>query len=112
MGQPLFQWAMPDGFPDRAEAWQNNLLPRWQFALALASDELDHTRVPWDSLQSLVGAGSMRETLNNFSLLLLGGELPHERLDALAQTLRDVPAEHAAQAAVAVLVASPQYQWR
>lgn len=112
MGQPLFQWAMPDGFPDRATAWQNNLLSRWQFALALGSDEIGGTQVNWEWLSAIGGDGSLRDALDTFSLILLGGHLPGERLQTLVTQLGNVPPEHVAQTAVAVLVASPQYQWR
>ncbi len=112
MGQPLHQWDMPDGFPDRAEAWQNNLLARWQFALALASDEIQGTRVNWAQLQNIAGDGSLRDALRNFSLLLLGAELPKTNLDTLAEMFRRVPQEKNVPFALAVLIASPQYQWR
>ncbi len=112
MGQPLFQWAMPDGFPDRASAWQNNLLSRWQFAIVLASDEIQGARVEWNELQNIAGDGSMRDALRNFSALLLGDGLPKTNIEMLAEKLRDVPQEFVAQTAVAVLLASPQYQWR
>lgn len=112
MGQPLFQWAMPDGFPDRANAWQHNLLSRWQFALALASDQITGTRTDWDSLRELAADGSLRSTFQAFSSRLLGTELPTEALVALTETLRNVPKENALQTAVAIIIASPQYQWR
>lgn len=112
MGQPLFQWAMPDGFPDRVTAWQNNLLPRWQFALALASDEIKGTRVNWESLLSISGDGSLRAALDGLGLVLLGGELPRDRIDAAVARLGSVSPDHVVQTAIALLIASPQYQWR
>lgn len=112
MGQPLFQWAMPDGFPDYASAWQNNLLSRWQFALALASDEINGINTDWDGLRELVADGSVRGMLQAFGARLFGGELPKSALDTLSETLQDVPKEYALQTVVAVLLASPQYQWR
>ncbi len=45
MGQPLYQWPMPDGFPDRTAAWTGSLLPRWNFALDLCSGKLDGVTV-------------------------------------------------------------------
>lgn len=112
MGQPLFQWAMPDGFPDRASAWQNNLLPRWQFALALANDEIQGTRVNWEQLQNSAGDGSLRDALKHFSARLLGYELPKINLGAAVKNLRGVPPEKNTQTALALIIASPQYQWR
>lgn len=112
MGQPLFQWAMPDGFPDRAEAWQHNLLPRWQFALAVASEGIDGTKVDWTEIAALAGDGSMGEAFRTLSPLLLGEELPQSAIRTLTETMGDVPQESVTQTALAVLVASPQYQWR
>ena len=50
MGQPLFAWPTPDGFPDRNADWMNNLLPRWQFALALAQNQLSGTAIDLSAL--------------------------------------------------------------
>ena len=40
LGQPLFQWSTPDGYPDYAGAWinTNGLLGRWNIALGLTQD--------------------------------------------------------------------------
>ena len=51
MGQPLFQWPMPDGFPDHTGAWAGSLLPRWNFALALLKGEISGTVVEADPTQ-------------------------------------------------------------
>ena len=45
MGQPLYQWPMPDGFPEKASAWTGSLLSRWNFAFALASNGIEGTTV-------------------------------------------------------------------
>lgn len=110
MGQPLFQWAMPDGFPDRVAAWENNLLSRWQFALALASDEIRGTTVNWSQLQ--FDNSTLSEAFNSLSTLLLGNTLPKTALDALTQILGDIPQEKFTQVATAILISSPPYQWR
>ncbi len=52
MGQPLHQWPMPDGYPDKTAAWTGSLLARWNFALALCANEIPSTRVP-DEVQVL-----------------------------------------------------------
>ena len=44
MGQLYFNWTTPDGYPDRSEAWQGNLMPRWQFAFALIRNEIKGTK--------------------------------------------------------------------
>lgn len=45
MGQPLHQWPMPDGYPDRTSSWTGSLLARWNFALALCSGNIPGTTV-------------------------------------------------------------------
>ena len=50
MGQPMFQWPRPDGFPDRSASWANCLSARWQFALNLAAGKLPNTSIPWKAL--------------------------------------------------------------
>jgi uncharacterized protein (DUF1800 family) len=37
LGQALFQWETPDGFPDLMEYWAGNLTPRWSYLTALAN---------------------------------------------------------------------------
>ena len=37
LGQPLFLWDTPDGFPDLMEYWVGNITPRWAYATSLAS---------------------------------------------------------------------------
>ena len=29
MGQPLFGWPMPNGYPTDAKSWTGGLIPRW-----------------------------------------------------------------------------------
>ena len=37
LGQPLFVWDTPDGYPDKIEYWAGNIVPRWQFGTTLSS---------------------------------------------------------------------------
>jgi uncharacterized protein (DUF1800 family) len=37
LGQSLFAWDTPDGYPDKAEYWAGNILPRWNFAVSLSN---------------------------------------------------------------------------
>jgi uncharacterized protein (DUF1800 family) len=37
LGQPLFAWDTPDGYPDKAEYWAGNILPRWNFAVTASN---------------------------------------------------------------------------
>lgn len=112
MGQPLFQWATPDGFPDTTDAWKNNLVPRWQFAMALAADELEGVSVAWENLAHVTRANSFGGALQGFSALLLGHELPKTIVQELEQQRRGVDVELTLPLALAIVLASPQYQWK
>ncbi|MCG9896324.1 MAG: DUF1800 domain-containing protein [Fimbriimonadaceae bacterium] len=87
MGQPLYQWPMPDGYPIDAEAWTGSMLGRWNFAFALMHNRIDGTRVP-DSRRL---QGDERSILGR-------------RLDGLAS---DTPADR-----IALALAGPDFQWR
>ena len=45
LGQLPFAWPTPDGYPDNEEHWSARMLPRWNFALALAANAIPGTRV-------------------------------------------------------------------
>ncbi|MBA3671048.1 MAG: DUF1800 domain-containing protein [Gemmatimonadaceae bacterium] len=43
VGQPLFMYETPDGYPDKVEYWGGNIMPRWNYAstiTALAAGEV------------------------------------------------------------------------
>jgi len=47
MGQPLYQYQPPTGFPDRADHWMSDgsLVARLNFAVTLASGRIPDTRI-------------------------------------------------------------------
>lgn len=45
MGQAMYEWPMPDGYPIDARSWAGSMVPRWKFAHALASDAINGTHV-------------------------------------------------------------------
>jgi len=49
MGQLPFNWPTPDGYPDKEQHWQSYLLPRWNFAIAAANNQIKGTTVDLDS---------------------------------------------------------------
>jgi hypothetical protein len=68
--------------------------------------------VDWQALAEIAGDGPMQTTLQRISMLLLGTRLPVERVAAVERALGQVPEDARIQTAVAVLLGSPQYQWR
>jgi hypothetical protein len=47
MGQPLYRYQAPTGFPDRSDFWMSNglVLERINFAIALTGNRIQGTRV-------------------------------------------------------------------
>ncbi|HEU4388177.1 MAG TPA: DUF1800 domain-containing protein [Blastocatellia bacterium] len=56
LGQGLFQYPTPDGYPDEAASWLGTLLWRWNFAFALAANEVPSVDVSLDRLAGAIGA--------------------------------------------------------
>jgi hypothetical protein len=114
MGQAHFRWPTPDGYPDRSGAWSGNLMPRWQFALALARNEIKGTELNLAEIVRASGAMTPAEIVDQSSALLLGAPLPAPTRDDLVASLGSAGAGHADLPAViaAGLIASPAFQWR
>ncbi len=93
MGQVAHGWPMPDGYPMRTSAWTGSMLPRWNFAIALATGQIQGTN-----------AGELGTT----PFEATHGRHPHESDKALiaACTGKDL------KTALALCLASPSFQWR
>lgn len=101
MGQPLYGWSLPDGYPTGENAWKGSLLARWNFALALCSNEIRGT---WVGLRSLIGEGNPTESLLQTIFCL---PPDHSSLRSLRDRLTGTLEMQAA-----LILASPQFQWR
>jgi len=94
LGQSLFAWETPDGFPDLMEYWAGNNTPRWAFLTALANSTSTTTfrvsMAPYmagtpdaalDTMNTELFSGEMaantREQLRAF---LIGGTLNEARV--------------------------------
>ncbi len=118
MGQPLYQWPMPDGYPDKTSAWTGSLLARWNYAFALTSGRIKGTTVDPTALVRMAGPSTDTACADALMGLLLGRRADSEEL----RSLRDRLAKHIARAprrqelpalseAAALLLSSPQFQW-
>ncbi len=110
MGQAYFAWPTPDGYPDRDAPWTGNLLPRWQFALALVNNEIKGTRVP----AAAAATGAPETVADALATRLLGQPLPAAGRDSLLAQLRSAGASAEDMPAIlaAGLLAAPAFQWR
>lgn len=114
MGQLPFSWPTPDGYPDRSESWQGNLMPRWQFALELMRDELKNTRHNLMTLLDSTSTGDLHADADALTSLLLGASLPRPARDELLAAVSDAgaSAHDTLQVLAAGILASPAFQWR
>ncbi len=114
MGQVPFLWPTPDGYPDRAQAWQGNLMPRWQFAFALARNEIKGTEIDLPKLMETVDAKTLEESVDQIASLLLGSPLEPSARDELLIVLRAAGADETESLNIftAGILSSPAFQWR
>jgi len=114
MGQTYFGWPTPDGYPDRSEPWQNNLMPRWQFAFELIRSEITGTSPNLNSLLDVFSADSLQDDVDSLTSLLLGAPLERLARDKLIDSVTSAGAspEETLQIVAAGILASPAFQWR
>jgi hypothetical protein len=112
MGQPPFQWPTPDGPPDDSLFWTTNLLPRWNFAIALARNELKGTRLDLPALLGPLDLSGPQAELDSLGELLMGTPLGPPQRDLLLAALRAGAGQKPLSLVTAGLLASPAFQWR
>ena len=114
MGQSYFNWPTPDGYPDYSEAWQGNLMPRWQFAFEFIRNEIKGTKHNLKSLMDVSLSDSLPGDVDALAALLLGAPIDPVARDKLIESVRSAGAteEETLQIVTAGLLASPAYQWR
>lgn len=105
MGQPLFSWPLPDGYPDSAAAWVNTggMLARWNFAQALSANTLNGTQV---DLKALVSQTD--NMVDALSQAILARPLP----PGMAEVFKPFNDPKQLPGVIALLIASPQFQAR
>ena len=114
MGQSYFNWPTPDGYPDHSQAWQGNLMPRWQFAFALIRNEIAGTKHNLQALLDVSLSDGLHGDVDAVASLLLGAPISSSARDELIQSVIAAGAteEEALQIVTAGLLASPAFQWR
>jgi uncharacterized protein (DUF1800 family) len=73
LGQQMFTWDTPDGFPDKIEYWSGNIVPRWGFANVMAAQN-SATAIVVSTAPYL--AGSTAAALDLINQNFFAGEIP------------------------------------
>lgn len=94
MGQPLYQWAMPDGYPTKTSAWTASMLGRWNFALALAYGSANGIEIDLPQLAKRFSLAPSKAV----TMATLGSSIADATID---------PRKLLAQ-----ILSGPEFQWR
>jgi uncharacterized protein (DUF1800 family) len=111
MGQAPYQWAMPNGYPDRTPEWLPSLLGRWNLAVALVSGQIEGTKVDLDDLMRRAGARTSRERAGALMEAVLGRTGTKTGVTDLTRLIESGGSSGLAQG-TALLLSSPAFQWR
>ncbi|HEY9529451.1 MAG TPA: DUF1800 domain-containing protein, partial [Anaerolineales bacterium] len=109
MGQSYFNWPTPDGYPDYSEAWQGNLMPRWQFAFEFIRNEIKGTKHNLQALLDVSLSDNLQGDVDAITALLLGAPIASVARDELIHSVLSAGAneEEALQIVTAGMLASP-----
>ena len=80
LGQGLFGWDTPDGYPDKIEYWAGNIVPRWGYASVISALN-STTSVAVDT--TAYRAGSPDAAVDLIDQNFFGGEMPLVTRNAL-----------------------------
>ena len=80
LGQPLWGWDTPDGYPDKVEYWAGNIVPRWNYA-SIVSNLNSTTSIAVDT--TAYRAGSPDAAIDLIDQNFFGGEMPLVTRNAL-----------------------------
>ncbi len=119
MGQPLFLYQAPTGYPDRAGTWINSgtLLVRMNFSMALAANRIRGTQL---DLQALTASDDPQTLWSQLVQRTLGGSVSLETQAAAMKSLDDLEtggggnprAFPKTMLLAALLLGSPEFQRR
>jgi uncharacterized protein (DUF1800 family) len=109
LGQVLFDWETPDGYPDTLDYWAGNILPRWNFAITL-SNSTSATTVNFDT--AAYRAGTSDNAVDLINQNFFGGEMELDTRTALltyikAGTFNDARVRET----IALALSSNDFQW-
>ena len=108
MGQAMFAWPMPDGYPEGTRAWTGSLIPRWNFALALAGGTISNTTLDTKTLIEAGRKGALGPTDT-----LLEMAFGASATDPALADLRVCSAAYPdTKEFTSVVLMSPAFQWR
>ncbi|HVZ50046.1 MAG TPA: DUF1800 domain-containing protein, partial [Gemmatimonadaceae bacterium] len=108
LGQPLYAWETPDGYPDQFDYWSGNLMPRWQYASTLGGSRSGNVIV--DTTPYLAGTPDAAVDLINRNFF--GGEMDLGTRTALLTYVKGGQFnESRVRETLSLAIASEAFQW-
>ena len=108
VGQSLFAWGPPDGYPDTAGYWSGGALPRWNFAQYLATNTAD---VPVD-IAKFMATPTAAGVVDAINTALFAGEMPDVlKTQLVAYAGTGTVSVTRARETLALAMSSADYQW-
>lgn len=108
VGQSLFAWGPPDGYPDTAEYWSGGALPRWNFAQYLATNTAD---VPVD-IAKFMATPTAAAVVDSINTALFAGEMPDDlKASLVAYAGAGTVSITRARETLALAMSSSAFQW-
>ena len=91
MGQPLYLYQPPTGYPDRAEQWVNTgaLLERLNFGLALSANRVRGTTVDMKRVAPGIETAKTDQVLERAIAVLLNGEVSSQTRSVLDRQIKE-----------------------
>lgn len=111
MGQPTYEWPMPDGYPADFSSWTGSLLARWNFAWRLMNGGIGVSRPRLSELRTTFKG----DDLDYLAALVFGSKSDSHGLGDWARLAREILAsgsEDSLHEAAALALSSPAFQWR
>jgi uncharacterized protein (DUF1800 family) len=108
LGQPLYFWETPDGYPDLFEYWSGNLMPRWQVASTIS--QLRTGTLVLNTAPYL--AGSQAAAIDMINANFFGGEMDAStRTSLLGYLSGGTFNDTRVRETLSLAIASESFQW-
>jgi uncharacterized protein (DUF1800 family) len=111
LGQPLFYWDDPDGYPDNMDFWAGTILPRWNFANYIATQSSATGEVTFD-VTALMALATPAAITAQIGKMVFAGTMP-AGLDAQITSYLSAAAvsQNRVREAVSLALSSNAFQW-
>jgi uncharacterized protein (DUF1800 family) len=105
LGQPLFSYPTPDGYPDEPAPWVGTLLWRWNFAVALATGALPGVKVDGQGFKRALADSKGQVSIDRVCSYLLGRAAQAAELEVFESAWKEDK-----RLAVGLVLSSPAFQ--